>query len=665
MADTRLRTDADMLSSRPVPSVSDRVSSPENPALVAQANLEVSQAVAGVGDKLAEEAEILGKRIDRSEVAHAESVLFEGALAAGREVEDIEDHTTWEQEYTDRVKSVAQQAMKGITNPDLLGEFQSSSNKFAAKGAERTRLLAKQRGHEVSRGKLIEDTESLKETIYKAGTRTERTAAFTTANEAISSAVTRGDITVREAVLMKNKFMTETSEGLIATMTPEVALTALKNGLSEKDGKMTFSDTGTFVDFISPERRAVMIKNLRKMDREDKDRAKSQIISDSIFSVGGTRTEALKNAYDTNSAYYKSLNMTPAETARVRDSVVARINRRYDEIDAEKKAVADAKDDDQESAFEMARAMVVKGKGAITIAHLPDSLLARLSAQDTSALEVLSARYRNSQGVQANPEGNAAYQTIMAMGRDEFKKLKMSEVQTKYEKVFTTRQMENVAAKISSARTADDNEVARLERTRANVAMAGQTSDTMLRGILGNKAFNAKQNSALRAQAKFEMEEFAETFLAENNRVPTKTEMNKHAASLLLQGRVDLDWAKDPKRVRFQVLGTDAEQDFYLRTQKEDIPRIALATGLPEAALLDVLKTFDNAEDVNTRSIIAATAIPRKYLSAVIAKAKEKEPPAYSAKTFNEFIRRGVGPVGDVFDPELADENPRQGWHSL
>ena len=101
------------------------------------------------------EATILGDRVDTFEKNKAETELHKASSEVAAEIEEIEDHKTWEKEFSRRMQQRSGKISQGISSGDMRSAFSNTSQRLITQGTARTRALARSREHSVKRAEIL------------------------------------------------------------------------------------------------------------------------------------------------------------------------------------------------------------------------------------------------------------------------------------------------------------------------------------------------------------------------------------------------------------------------------------------------------------------------------------------------------------------------------
>jgi len=211
------------------------------------------------------EADVLSNRVDKAELATAQSKMYEESIRISSEVEEIQDYKTWQSEYNKRMKESANQISKNISSSDQRMQFQASTSAHAARSSELVRRAAKIKGHQVRAGTLLENLDRNSKSILKLP-EDQHGDIINSSHGDIDSAVRLGDITAREALILKEKFVQDYSTGMLMTRTTEQAIKDILAARVEDKatGKISYKVTETYIDFIPDDKKETHLRTFQR-----------------------------------------------------------------------------------------------------------------------------------------------------------------------------------------------------------------------------------------------------------------------------------------------------------------------------------------------------------------------------------------------------------------
>jgi hypothetical protein len=243
-------------------------------------------------------------RRDDFRVAKA-GATFSTAEASARQFQD-DDWETYETRYRESMTKAKEEALKGVRLPANRQALELQFDSAVERGALNVRQSARVKEIEFGRADLSSMLDSYRTAALSSTDEAMRARSIAGAQLAIQSARDNQYIDPTDAEKLNKTWTQSYAEGLLTMQAPE------------KRVEMLSKPKGTAIDFIPPDRRAVLLKAAQNESRDLTVRRESQAQEDAIVEKFGTGPAALKAARD-------------IDDPEVRDSTVSRIKVRQAE----------------------------------------------------------------------------------------------------------------------------------------------------------------------------------------------------------------------------------------------------------------------------------------------------------------------------------------------
>ena len=290
------------------------------------------------------EATILGDRVDTFEKNKAETELHKASSEVAAEIEEIEDHKTWEKEFSRRMQQRSGKISQGISSGDMRSSFSNTSQRLITQGTARTRALARSREHSVKRAEILNILdENSKMLVGKSND--EQKAIFDSTHELIDTAVAKYGLSPETAWKMKQKFVNDYAISQASAREPWKIVQEMSedrkvvNGKVVRwkrypvrrvvNGKVIYSDTptGTWLDFLDNNQKEELFRKAYAASSGDRVTGYSQEGSDILMKKNLTKKQAL--AVASTKRFYTEMGVEPHEIPSVRKALEARIENLY------------------------------------------------------------------------------------------------------------------------------------------------------------------------------------------------------------------------------------------------------------------------------------------------------------------------------------------------
>lgn len=198
---------------------------------VASADMtQVSRAMQGIGNAIANTAGAIGERQDRFNYAEAQSDFLKKKLKIMSAFENDNDYSTFVDRYGQEISKARDEASGLLRNNEDRQVFSLEADNDIARSAEQIRNLA--RSKEVDHGiatlsKTIEDNRNA---ALGAGDEVTRQSLLQATNDAIQGAFDRGYIDEKSLVSTRQRAVVDYAQAAISMMKPEQRIATLQSG---------------------------------------------------------------------------------------------------------------------------------------------------------------------------------------------------------------------------------------------------------------------------------------------------------------------------------------------------------------------------------------------------------------------------------------------------
>jgi hypothetical protein len=313
----------------------------------------VADAISQAGQRLSRVAKVKEQKDDGMRYHVAKSILLHAEEAASRELKEINDYTTWQKAYEDRMSKARDEAAKQIRSDHDRALFEMDASLHIERGVGKVLEDAKRREVDDDRAGLQRMIEDNRNAILESEDPERRRQFIEVTKAAIKGAQEKGSLTAQEAEHMDTQWSRDLAEGSLVMMPAEARAAILAN------------PEGTIAEFLSPDRRAILHKQAMDENKVTRTRAAMQSHSDRIMSSFESMADALSEA-------------RKIDDPDVREMTVDDVKSRFNEI----KAIESEADQQR---FEESANVIEQG-GKIT--DIAPGDWAKLSVNEKQALEV-------------------------------------------------------------------------------------------------------------------------------------------------------------------------------------------------------------------------------------------------------------------------------------
>jgi hypothetical protein len=469
----------------------------------------------------------LDVRIDKRDLAAAETDLYEGSLEVEASVDDVEDHKQWDKHVKDGMAKVSERAASRIQNPDLKAQFQAKSAQVGARLGANTHTKAVRREHEVRAADMFKQLDTRLKTALTTTDNEQRMDILQGTLELIDAHARAGDITPREQLLAKNKFSTDFAEGWVDLLEPGEAVKLFEAGFKKKGpkGARIWTDQNNPLDFLEPGTRAKLFDQAKdKLKRQDFEIRVESAISSIV-------------ALDDNGLPITDEGVARKGVSKVEEDIRAAVRRRIEQMYDEKLSVVTEglaqKAQGENQAAETMFAQVVGGKNPYTFSTQEQ---ARIRPEQWNALVVRHKQMRDNAFVKPSAASFKAYGEIMDLTVQQIKDGGWTghEIRSTYVGRMTPGDLDKAAAYGTRVHSAEGKELESLQIKAAS----GSQVRTSIRTFINPGGLDADHDAEIIQNLTFLMETWSEGFIDREGRIPNASERNSEIASNLLSGAI-------------------------------------------------------------------------------------------------------------------------------
>ncbi len=203
--------DVTSLGARPVPQAAFSVATVRNAGAVGQALGDVGGALAKAGEQELE-------RLDKMNYAAARAALLKADTELRSKLQDDPDFTTYEQRYTEGMKSASEAAGKLIRNRQDRGLFEANTQVDLARGQAQIKDFARGKWVVAEKATLGTALDQAMDVGRSALDEETRAAAVTTASELYDGAVAKGILNPEEAAEGKRQWASNYAQQQVVSM---------------------------------------------------------------------------------------------------------------------------------------------------------------------------------------------------------------------------------------------------------------------------------------------------------------------------------------------------------------------------------------------------------------------------------------------------------------
>ena len=233
-------------------------------------------------------------RMDRLDYATANSTFLQAKAEADTEFAQDPDYSTAPQRYQERLEEIRKATSATIRNNQTRKLFDQSIKADISQGKTRISSLAFGRERDAGREHISGLISTNQQAALNATDPYTANSILTATREAVQGATDKGYFSKQEAGKLNRAFAESYAEGRVGLMPASQRVDALRAGMIEGEEGMAFEKTGTFVDFLSVDRRMNMLQNAEaamtreyaQADKIAKENAKA--LSDKISKEGAT-----------------------------------------------------------------------------------------------------------------------------------------------------------------------------------------------------------------------------------------------------------------------------------------------------------------------------------------------------------------------------------------
>lgn len=245
-------------------------------AILAEGMEAAASKIGRIGAQYAEKEDRDAEKEDRAGYAHARSTLLQADIAARQELENDNDFATYESRYREKLGKVREAALGGIRSQSSRTLLEQDTTTDIERGAAEVRGLARRKEVDTGRATLNGLQESNRTAALEAPDEGTRAALITSTLDSIQGAQEKGYISAQEATDQRQRWTTNYAEGYLDI-----------KSLPERI-KILSAPKGTPIDYIAPDRRAVLLKAAKNELKAEQARQQSearQILGDQMQDI--------------------------------------------------------------------------------------------------------------------------------------------------------------------------------------------------------------------------------------------------------------------------------------------------------------------------------------------------------------------------------------------
>lgn len=198
---------------------------------VASADMtQVSRAMQGLGNAVANTANAIGEKQDRFNYAEAQSDFLKKKLKIMSAFDNDNDYSTFSERFSQEISKARDESTGLIRNNEDRHAFSLETDNDIARSAETIRNLARSREVDHGIASLNQTIESNRNAALSAPDEETRQALLQATNDAIHGAFDRGYIDEKSLVSTRQKAVMDYAQAAIGMMKPEQRIATLQSG---------------------------------------------------------------------------------------------------------------------------------------------------------------------------------------------------------------------------------------------------------------------------------------------------------------------------------------------------------------------------------------------------------------------------------------------------
>lgn len=198
---------------------------------VASADMtQVSRAMQGLGNAVANTANAIGEKQDRFNYAEAQSDFLKKKLKIMSAFDNDNDYSTFSERFNQEISKARDESTGLLRNNEDRHAFSLETDNDIARSAETIRNLARSREVDHGIASLNQTIESNRNAALSAPDEETRQALLQATNDAIHGAFDRGYIDERSLVSTRQKAVMDYAQAAIGMMKPEQRIATLQSG---------------------------------------------------------------------------------------------------------------------------------------------------------------------------------------------------------------------------------------------------------------------------------------------------------------------------------------------------------------------------------------------------------------------------------------------------
>lgn len=241
---------------RQTPNLRTAVSTPDYTPL-AKADQQIGEAYGDLGKGIS----ILEKGIEKKKLENdtfeyqlAKSKALQDSITLEDQIKNTPDYKTIPKEHSEGWSQIKSDALSQVANPKLRQKLGVELDIQAEKDRIGADTIFRHKEGDAGRGKLMSTLDTNQKSLLSTSNEATKNEILTTTSQLIEGAKAKGWINSEQATKVRIDFLEGYANNRISSMNEDQQIAALgvKRG---KNGELTFAQTKTFADFLSPERK--------------------------------------------------------------------------------------------------------------------------------------------------------------------------------------------------------------------------------------------------------------------------------------------------------------------------------------------------------------------------------------------------------------------------
>ena len=579
----------------------------------------------------------ISKGMERQKLAKARSDFLTGKIELDSRFKEDKDFETAEKRYAEELERLRAKTSGGLFGKSL-STFSNETKVDIARGIATRKVDAFSKRRDFNLAELASMLDKTRADLLLAQDPGTRQSLLATAKEAIKSMREQRFLTDAQAEKMGRTFVLEHAIARVSMQPPEEQhrLLGIPEGWSPGDKLPPRAKNGTVVDFIPEDVRVKLARGAMpgvnaRVAIEETDRivaeggsveaqiAKARKIKNPTVRDEVERRVKAEFIFNEKLRGEKLVEDSQTEADRILASGLgdegmldaAREIEDEDLRDATVKRVKARITEDMTLDKERRRELKRGAWATVIEKESTDDLTAEMRAElDGTTLAAMDRYARTKQEGKEPVQDWDAWTEFTGQKAEDIAGMDASDYQTKYRNKFDDVHYERGLALLRREKSAEAKLARQAEKDESK-RRSYADADRVANQIIARKGLDKKKNAETIGNIKNAMSAFVDRYVEKNEgRYPTRTEMIKFAAGLVVTGEIkDSGIFFDDDATRVNVLGTKDEAQFRLDTDDADIAGISVATGIPQPTVVAIIKVLkETGTPVTLRNIEGAKA---------------------------------------------------------